>query len=127
MGIAVGTAGGILFAGAMGLLFWYWKRARRNQQNPVFSKRSGSCCGLFGSREFVQPLPHSPMQSHKDGSQLVLFSEVNAKTKAVAYEMDGKWRGAEISNSHGWAEADGQARAEMDGHGRFEMDSRTRA
>src|SRR3954468_6539905 len=34
VGIAVGTSGGILFAGVVGLIFWYWKRGRRNQQHP---------------------------------------------------------------------------------------------
>jgi hypothetical protein len=127
VGAAVGTTGGILFAAAVGLIFWYWKRGRRNQQLPGFSKRSGGCCGLFGPREFVQPLSHSPSQSYKDGIQPVFYPRDNAKDQAVAYEMDGQWQAAGFGHNYGQAEADSRTRAEMDGHSRFEMDSRTRA
>ena len=115
VGIAVGIVGSLLFAAAVGLFLWYWRRSHRNQQPLAYSKRRAGCCGLFSVREFTQPSPHSTGQVYKEGVQAVSVQRGTMKVGSETYEMDGqKWRG-EMGAGHGWAGFGSRTMVEMDG------------
>lgn len=113
VGIVVGIVGAVLLAASVGLFYWYWRRTHRNEQPPAPLKWGGLCCGLFGRKEFIQPLPGSPDQPFKDATA-ASYPGDEAKGTPIAYEMDGNWHRVEMGAGHGRVEIDTEHKAEID-------------
>jgi len=125
IGIAVGVVGGVLFVIAAGLVYWYFGRARRNNQTDggktllgtttasstggprTHSTGPGSDAGALDSISPVSQSPQTPGQGWPGGAQPL----------GTVYEMDGRHDRVEVGTDKAKFEMDGA------GHGRAELDT----
>jgi hypothetical protein len=115
IGIAVGVVGGLLFIAAAGLVYWYFRRSRRDDAARSELLRTGTLSTGTGpgsdatAVESVSPISPTPQNR-------AVMQQMSA-----VYEMDGRLFRIEMANDNGKFEMDAA------GHGSAELDSPAKA
>lgn len=110
IGIAVGVVGGLLFIAAAGLVYWYFRRSRRDEAARSELLRTGTLSTGTGpgsdatAVETVSPLSPTPQ------------TRAVMQQMSAVYEVDGRLFRIEMANDNGKFELDAA------GHGSAELD-----
>jgi hypothetical protein len=117
IGIAVGVVGGLLFALAAGLVFWYLRRSRRAPATSQGTRSSRLSSELLRSGTMSQG-PGSDMGEPKSPVTVAqLPSQPVMQQMSAVYEMDGRLFRIEMASDNGKFEMDAL------GHGSAELET----
>ena len=117
IGIAVGVVGGLLFALAAGLVFWYLRRSRRAAAAAAQGTRSSRLSGELLRSGTLSQGPGSDTGEPQSPTVSEAHSQPVMQQMSAVYEMDGRLFRIEMASDNGKFEMDAL------GHGSAELET----